>query len=65
MNYMERITKALADGVIKGGLVMPSIQHQKGCKWEKGRCTCIPDISIETEDGYIELDNNGNVKKKI
>jgi len=66
MDYMARIMKAISDGVIpKGGVLMPQIKHQRKCKWEKGRCTCIPDISIETEDGYIELDKNGNVQKKI
>jgi len=66
MNYMERIMTAWANGVIpKGSLVMPQIQHQKKCRWEKGRCNCIPDISIETEDGYIELDEEGKLKKKI
>lgn len=65
MNYMERIMKAMDDGAIKkGSLVMPNIQHQKGCKWQKGLCTCLPDITIKVDGKFIEIDKDGNVKKK-
>lgn len=66
MDYMERIIKALSDGHIKGGVVIPQVKHDDGCGALKGEpCTCVPDISAETEDGYIEIDEHGNVSKKI
>jgi len=66
MDYMQRILKALNDGHITGGVVMPNVQHDDGCGALKGDpCTCVPNISVETADGYIEIDEHGNVKKKI
>jgi hypothetical protein len=66
MDYMQRILKALSDGHITGGMVMPNVQHDDGCGMLKSDlCTCVPDISVETEDGYIEIDEHGNIKKKI
>lgn len=67
MDYMQRILKAMNDGHITGSMVMPNVQHYDGCGMVKNDliCTCVPDISIETEDGYIEIDEHGNIKKKI
>ena len=66
MDYMQRIMKALSDGHITGGVVMPNVQHDDDCGALKGEpCTCVPDISVETEDGYIEIDVDGSIKKKI
>lgn len=66
MDYMQRILKAMSNGHITGGVVMPNVQHDAGCGALKGNpCTCVPDISVETENGYIEIDEHGNIKKKI
>ena len=66
MDYMARLMKALTDGNITGAVVMPNIKHDDWCGALKGEpCTCVPDITVETEDGYIEIDENGNIKKRI
>jgi len=68
MYYMERLMKALSDGHITGGVVMPNVKHDDWCgalKKNPEPCTCVPEITVETEGGYIEIDENGNVSKRI
>ena len=66
MDYMARLMKALTDGHITGGVVMPNVKHDDWCGALKNKpCNCVPDITVETEDCYIEIDENGNIKKRI
>jgi hypothetical protein len=45
---------------------MPQIAHDNWCKIYKGKpCNCNPDISVETDDGLIFLNEDGSIKKKI
>lgn len=65
-NYMETIMLALEKGTIKGGLLMPQVAHDSWCKINKGKeCNCHPEISVETDDGLIFLNDNGSIKNKI
>jgi hypothetical protein len=68
MNYMETILKAVYKGNLKAvdGVLMPQIAHDKWCKIYKSKpCNCNPDISVETDDGLIFLNEDGSIKKKI
>jgi len=67
MSYMETIFKAIEKGSIPSvGVLMPQIAHDNWCKIYKGKpCNCNPDISVETDDGLIFLNEDGSIKKKI
>jgi hypothetical protein len=67
-NYMGIILKAIEKGSIPmGSFLMPIIAHDDWCNSYKeyGSCNCNPDISVETEDGLIFLNEDGSVKEKI
>ena len=66
-NYMEVIFRAIEMGSIQGGgLMFPEVAHDSFCAMHKDEpCNCIPEISVETEEGLIILNNDGSIKTKI
>jgi hypothetical protein len=65
-DYMATIMMALEKGNLKGGLLMPKIAHDDWCELDKTqKCNCNPEISVETEDGLIYLNEDGSIKKQI
>jgi len=65
-NYMATIMLALEKGNLQGGLLMPQVAHDRWCNFNKGEeCNCHPEISVETDDGLIFLNDDGSIKKKL
>lgn len=65
MNYMERLIKAFSNWK-EAGLCEPHIKHDDWCELLKGNgseCTCVPEITFETENGIVEIDIDGNMKR--
>lgn len=59
--YMKRINKALANGVLDtGSLVHAFIAHDANCGIYKGKeCHCDPEITIETDKGKLRVTSDG------
>ena len=66
-NYMEIIIKAIEKGSIQtGGLLFPEVAHDSWCAMHNEEpCNCNPEISVETEEGFIILNKDGSIKTKI
>jgi hypothetical protein len=66
-NYMDTILKAINMGSIKtGSLLFPEVAHDSWCAMHNDQdCNCNPEISVETEEGFIILNKDGSIKTKI
>jgi len=59
--YMERINKALANGVLDAGSVAHAqVGHDLSCDiYTGGECHCDPEITIETDKGKLRVTSAG------
>ena len=59
--YLKRINKALANGVLDAGSVAHAkVAHDNDCGIYKGdECHCDPEITIETDKGKLKVTRAG------
>lgn len=62
--YMNRITKAIAQGVLDeapNGNVL--VTHDKDCGVQRDQdCNCDPEVIIETAQGAMQVLNDGTMR---
>ena len=67
MNYQRRIQAAYDAGHFKPGEVHNiHVEHQRGCRYRSGRCTCSPYIAAVNADTgeVLVIGSNGNILER-
>jgi hypothetical protein len=64
ISYQHRLLAALnALDVRPGSIGHITVEHESGCAWELGRCTCTPDITRRVGDRLQRIGVGGDVEK--